>query len=150
MNRFFLSMFVFAMIVFPFTGCQKGRLKTNYIEGVVTLDGQPIEGVNVNFTPATPGVGEAAGGMTDASGKYGVTSVNGGAFGRGAVEGDYIVTLTKLEVTTFDAPISTPSGLMYSSSEEKMPQEYTDIQHSPLKRTVVKGKNTFNFDITSQ
>ena len=63
------------------------------VTGTVTLDGKPLAGAAVNFTPATAGQGQVAQGQTDESGKFTLSSVGG----LGAVPGSYKIGVSKLE-----------------------------------------------------
>ena len=62
------------------------------VSGTVTQNGQPLEGAAVTFVP-TDG-GRSASGMTDASGKFSLTTLDPGD---GALPGSYQVTITKKE-----------------------------------------------------
>ncbi len=80
---------IFALSV----GCSPKELKTDYVEGVVTMNGSPVEGATVTFSPK--GGGPTALGKTDATGKYTLSSLQGGGVGKGALAGDYVVTIVK-------------------------------------------------------
>ncbi|MDO5553339.1 MAG: Ig-like domain-containing protein [Planctomycetia bacterium] len=56
------------------TGCGE---KTSCVSGVVTLDGQPLPDHRVSFTLETNGVTTGATGLTDANGKYTLTTESG-------------------------------------------------------------------------
>ncbi len=74
------------------SGCGgKGGLVA--VRGVVTLDGQPVEGASVTFSPEEDS-GKAAGGLTDSEGVFDLTTFSEGD---GALPGDYRVTVTKTE-----------------------------------------------------
>jgi hypothetical protein len=60
------------------------------VEGVVTLDGKPVEGATVFFT-AEDGSGNSASGLTDANGKFTLTA---GAK-KGVLAGNYKVLITR-------------------------------------------------------
>ena len=52
-------------------GCEKNKfVKTEFVEGIVTLDGQPVAEAAVLFNPVTTGKGDPALGHTDADGHY--------------------------------------------------------------------------------
>ena len=55
------------LLALAITGCggQRGP-KVEYVEGLVTLDGKPLDGASVGYSPVTPGKGLPAGGKTDA------------------------------------------------------------------------------------
>lgn len=71
-------------------GCSNNGLVT--VTGVVTLDGQPLPGATVAFTPTGPGIPARA--VSGADGRFVMTS---GGRGKGARPGDYSVTILKLE-----------------------------------------------------
>jgi hypothetical protein len=78
-------------------GCGEGNpFGTVKVDGVVTLDGQAVDGATVVFQPAT-GAGKAATGMTDKDGKFTLTTH---AAGDGAMPGSYKVSVTKFETET--------------------------------------------------
>jgi hypothetical protein len=60
------------------------------VEGVVLLDGEPLEGATVVFQPEGPGQPAVA--TTQADGGFKIST----AAGKGAAPGDYAVTLTKV------------------------------------------------------
>ena len=87
-----------AMVV-GLTGCgQQGGPKVNYVEGVVTLDGTPLEGATVGFSPADTAKGVGAVGTTGAGGVFKLTAVQGGKPDGGAVAGEYSVTFQKSSI----------------------------------------------------
>jgi hypothetical protein len=71
-----------------------GRPPTYPVTGTVTWKGKPVEGARVVFVPQDPG-GQAAAGITDAQGRYRLTTF---VEGDGALEGEYRVKVTKYEV----------------------------------------------------
>lgn len=75
-------------------GCQKGsdRPTTYAVTGTVTQAGTPVAGAIVSFV-ATGG-GQGATGITDASGKYALSTFGGDD---GALPGQYGVKISKIE-----------------------------------------------------
>lgn len=71
-------------------GCGSGDMVP--VEGVVTLDGQPLEGAAVSFVPDQKG--RPAQGETDAAGKFTLSTA---AAGDGVVPGKYKVGVSKME-----------------------------------------------------
>ena len=63
------------------------------VSGIVTQSGAPLEGAAVTFAPT--GAGRSASGLTDATGKFTLTTLDPGD---GAMPGDYQVTITKKEM----------------------------------------------------
>src|SRR5262245_1264000 len=97
------------MVVFALggvVGCG-GGLKS--VEGLVTLDGVPVEGASVSFTPE--GEGQPAFGVTDSNGKFVLQTINKA----GANPGTYKVTVTK----TKPVKISDPKSMTPDSPEYK-------------------------------
>ena len=151
-----LVLSVCALILFGATGCGekvKG-VKTEYIDGVVKLDGKIVpEGTSVRFLPVTEGKGEPAGGYTDKNGVYKLSS-NSGAPEKGALEGEYKIVLSKMETTEYEegdpkAPRDNRGDQMLSTSKEILPKIYTDKKTTPLTYTVVKGKQKFDLELSS-
>ena len=153
----------FALAV-GFTGCPAGDAgpAVEYVEGVVTLDGETIDGVTVGFSPVAEG-GIAATGSTDSKGVFKLTASQGGEPDAGAIAGEYTVTFRKVsgnfeEALTPDDPGYEES--MASGEEESapaleyvVPAKYGNPASSEFKVTVKSGKNTgddFKFDLTSE
>jgi hypothetical protein len=137
------------------------------VEGVVTLDGAPLEQANVFFSPVGGEGALPATGLTGADGHFRLTSTRGGRIGRGATEGEYVVRVTKIEVPP--PPPAVPMGhpdygkqpppRPMSWAEEQsqikyiVPPHYGDTKTSPLRATVSKGLNSgaaFTFDVKSK
>jgi hypothetical protein len=119
-------------------GCGPKGPDVQFVEGVVTLDGEPFAGAAVAFTPAAPG-GVSAAGKTDAEGRFRLNATQGKKYGQGTVVGDYIVTVTKL---------FWPEGA--TEPDHITPLVYENSKDSPLRATIVKGRNTFEFALTSK
>lgn len=140
--------------------CNRGasKPKTYPVTGTVSLNGQPVPGATVNFTPkeqAPPGQSgpQAASAVTDEQGKYQIGTF---AKGDGALPGEYLVSVTKYEG---GAPAAGGSG-----SEEEyrpplpgeeapvpknvLPPQYANPNTSGLSVKVEAKANTY--DITLQ
>jgi len=161
-----------AMIaIVPFTGCGRSGPPVQMIRGVVTLDGKPIEGVAVTFTPVVSGAGIQAFGTTQADGSYALSAFRGAKPGTGTIVGEYRVTCTKIiggdlpaEVTPppDDAPAAEHEAWRKEEAKRErtkptpleylIPKAYGDSQTSGLKVTIQKGLNSgpdFRFDLKS-
>ncbi|MCL2347142.1 MAG: hypothetical protein FWC50_02655 [Planctomycetaceae bacterium] len=138
-----------------FAGCgPKGRgLKVEYVEGVVTLDGQPLEGASVTFIPkAEGGKEESASGYSHAGGAYKLSSINGDPE-KGAVAGDYVVNVSKVKVEDPKAGMSYEQATMSTAvvkQTQLLPKVYQDRKNSPLSFTVKPGKNKFDLELKSK
>ncbi len=95
------------------------------VEGVVTLDGAPVEGATIIFEPTTKGA--ASSGVTDSAGKYKLAY---GSNSTGAAIGEHVVRITTMNA---DQPT------------EKLHPFYH--ARSKLKATVNEGKNTIDFPL---
>jgi hypothetical protein len=159
------------------TGCSRGgnRPIVHPVKGRVMLEGQPLEGVGVSFSPFVKGQGVTAFGKTRADGSFTITSTLGGTLGAGAVAGEYAVMLQKLVDVAPDAvppEFSAASGdpsrsvqQWFSKQEttrledEKtvryvilglLPEAYGKAETSGLRVTVKPGTNSgpaFEFDL---
>ena len=141
------QLFIILFVALAVAGCGPKGLPTNYVEGIVTLDGQPLEGALVTFRPETPD-GKVAVGQTDATGKYTLTT-DGGLPQKGALEGEYKVTVTKIETTEVPRPTSLAIAANNPDYPVEMdtiqtlitPKNYSEVVTTPLTATVTKGKN---------
>ena len=134
-------------------GCRpigKG-LKVEYVEGVVTLDGEPIPKASVTFVPITETEGaEAAGGYTNEQGVYKLTSGNGDAE-KGALAGEYRVMVSKIDAKDLTEGREYGASTGYNvtwSQTQLLPTIYQDRNNTPLKVTVKKGKNKIPLELT--
>jgi hypothetical protein len=131
-------------------GRQKSPPGIFYIEGTVTLDGEPIRGVNVTLNPRDES-GALAGGLTDKRGRFTVTT-GAAPVGTGAKEGVYDITFSKFEMEG-----SNLSALEYAQQFKNkqpakiyvVPQKYENPNLSNLApiRIEAKGKSKFRFEL---
>ena len=152
MSRVFALVLCSAVALCAF-GCSGGGkgLKTEYVEGVVTLDGVPQDKVTVNFMPVGT-TGESASGYTDAKGVYKLSSANGNPE-KGALMGEYKITVSKTNVTEFteeEAEKDERGISILSKVEQLFPIQYTKADQTPLSYTVIKGRQKHNIELTSQ
>lgn len=152
-----------AMTLLSVAGCGDGSsLNTVPATGSVTLDGEPVEGAVVTFSPE--GEGHAAGGVTDATGAFVLTTE---VKGDGAVPGTYNVMISKFEkkaepmgpptddidaayAAAEAAGINTTGPPKRTSTGPKnlLPKKYQSPATSGLTATVAEeGENTFMFEL---
>jgi hypothetical protein len=98
-NTFILLLFAGIVL---FAGCNKARIPgLAKCEGVVTWNGDPVEGARVEFIPKDNANGRSAFGITDAQGKFKTTTLD---TDDGIMPGEYFVTVTKRTSTRGGAP----------------------------------------------
>src|SRR4051812_10168818 len=147
MNRprsIFLSVLLTVGIVLP--GCSNSSRPPTYpVTGLVTYQGKPVAGAAITFVP-TVSEGEAASAITDANGKYALTTCRAGD---GARPGEYRVKVSKQEEPTVDPSkmvknlsieeeqkISVESKKPRPPAKSLIPSKYQDEQTSGLAHTV--------------
>ncbi|MDR2114801.1 MAG: hypothetical protein LBP87_00310 [Planctomycetaceae bacterium] len=142
-------MILFCVIVFV-AGCSPkvSYLPTEHVQGVVTLDGVPIDDALVTFIPVKAD-GVAASGYSNTEGIYQLTAV-GGEPQKGAVTGDYIVTVNKVEIKMVKTPSHYPNEPSTETAVQTpiLHKNYLNAKTSPLKATVTKGKNKIDLPLT--
>jgi hypothetical protein len=129
------------------TGCGSGEKvpevysKLARVAGTVTLNGTPLRGAAITFTPVGQQGVRPAYGLTDDAGKYElITPVHGLAADqtRGAVPGQYQVMISKLLMPNgSDVPKDQHSESMRLGAKESLPAIYSDQQRTTLKAEVV-------------
>jgi hypothetical protein len=125
--------------------------------GLVTLDGEPLPGATVGFSPIAAGEGLPATGCTIGDGSFRLTATQGGAAEKGTTVGDYAVTVSKVELLPDPKwdnlkPGELPSGPRELKYKYVIPEDYESANKSGLKATVRKGRNEggeFHFDLKS-
>ena len=132
-------------VVLAFTGSGCGR-RTYPVEGVVLLDGDPLEGATIVFEPEESG--QPAVGTTAADGSFQLST----QAGTGALPGNYRVHLTKITGPKPERPAWVGRREPPSESEkaayrrqvadvkqkqrEWVPKIYTNTATTPLRFTV--------------
>ncbi|MDR1270368.1 MAG: hypothetical protein LBK82_12670 [Planctomycetaceae bacterium] len=120
-------------------GCNSNKLKTFPVEGIVTIDGQPLEEGMIRFRPKHKENRYSAYGSVK-KGNYKLQTT-GGDFEAGAIPGEYLVVFSVLA-----PPLSNDQD---AEATETLPNLYTKVEETPFSATVVKGKNLFNFELKS-
>lgn len=111
------------------------------VTGVVTLDGQPVEGANVMFQSPEQG----SFGLTDAQGRYELQTFEPGD---GAMPGEYRVAISKVKVFLPKVEQGEPGYVEPPPPEHLVPSKYAAPTSSGLTATVTEGKdNEFNFEL---
>ena len=129
-------------------GCSKARIKGLVpVEGVVTLNGEPVSGATIMFAPKKHDPSRPKGSaqaVTDASGKFKMSTLDPGD---GVFPGDYYVTVTKdrveggLSLEEVKRQHENPELRDDASEPEQtlireLPDKYADINSSGLDQTI--------------
>ena len=156
MKRFLniLLTFLFLLMVMNMSGCSDGRLKTEHVSGIITLDGVPLADATVGFGPKVAGQGAVGFARTNEKGEYILQAMNGRP-DAGTLPGEYAVTVAKYklvptgrkETDPYTRKVTDEMTSVFLFPEMKT---YADAETTPFSATVVKGKNTFDFDIKSK
>jgi len=116
------------------------------VGGVVTLNGQPREGVVLTFLP--PSGLAVATGETDADGKYKLKC----QLRPGIPPGEYKVSISYLVSEKGEPQGLGPRSSQYETPEmltakEQLPAEYSDLGRTKLSYTVGPRGGEFNYDV---
>ena len=133
------------LVVLQMAGCNWGSTSdTIPVSGVVTLDGQPVEGATVSFHAIEEGKPSAYG-RTKADGSF---LLQTHAVNDGAVPGEFAVTIQKVHITPDEFEREDPRWKPPPPPEYLVPQKYSDRHKSGLTASVVKGENNeFPYDL---
>ncbi|SRR5713226_8307145 len=120
------------------TGCSGGR-KLYKVEGVVTIEGQPLTGASVVFNPMDTSQGGTASAKTEEDGSFRLYTQNRG---EGALAGDYKVTVQLFPEIEREAPkpgdLEAIKKMFKLTAEEKarkhprLPVGYGNVQTTTL------------------
>ena len=134
MRSTFVSCATLAFALFAALGCSSGpsRPATYPVSGTVTWKGQPLEAARVVFVPTSPGI-EAASGVTDASGKFQLTTF---VAGDGAQLGEYRVKVSKYD--SKKATTAEKKEYMTFEEEQKMAFSGDELPTPPAKNLLPK------------
>jgi hypothetical protein len=143
-------------------GCGGGapKLAVTKVSGTITYKGAPVDDALVTF--ATEKSPRTAVGVTDAQGKFKLTTIN---TDDGAVPGDHAITIVKRGKPGASQPLpQTPEDYLkivekqgkgntqpptIKTDDKSIPAKYKDPSTSGLKRTVVEGEaNDFTIDLS--
>lgn len=135
------------------------------VKGVVTVNGKPLEGLQVSFS-VMKGASTVSSGVTNDKGEYELTTFN---MNDGAIVGENLVAIRQMPKDAAGAVFGIdPEAMKAGKSDFKGPDrsmektnqtnlqnsngtvlsKYGNAEKSGLKRTVVLGsKNEFNFDL---
>lgn len=147
---------IFFLLGTTICGCGRRGPAVESVEGVVLLDDIPVEGATVFFSPSpsdgTSPAGLPAAGQTGSGGTFRLNAVGGARSGAGTSVGEYVVTVVKQEGDAPPAPEADgppPPPPMDMKIRDVLPVVYKLGTTSPLRATIVPGKNSFRFELES-
>lgn len=127
------------LLVLFFAGCGNRRGAAP-VSGKVTVKGQPIADVGVNFEPVGSGAGRGSFGRTDASGVYSLSFIDNEQ--SGAMIGRHQVTFTDMQnIGGADEPDGGPS---LKPRKSRLP---ASALSQPQEFEVQSGSNQADFDL---
>lgn len=129
-------------------GCGPRGPVVAFVEGTVVLDGKPVDGATVTFSP-TDGNGLPAIGKTDATGRFNLTSTRGGTPNGGAVVGRYAVSVSKVGYDLGGKPAPADGDYSGVPVRHLVPTAYGEASSSGLSADVARGRNAFRFELSS-
>ncbi len=141
-------------------GCGKsgGKYETYKVTGKVMMNGAPVAGASVAFSPVAQGK-PAALGQTDTQGIYILTTYDAGD---GAVEGEYKVMITKSAPSSQapTTPTHDPTGKTSAtpthsgggkgkpaSTGHLLPEKFSKAATTPITKKVEAKDNTIDVDL---
>jgi hypothetical protein len=118
------------------------------VEGVITLDGQPLANANIQLIPQGENMGQTGFAKTDAAGKFTIGSADGEQ--KGATAGEYKVVISKHVKPDGTDYIPKPDeDPMIASYKELLPPVYSNSEQTKLKTTIpAEGKKDLVFKLT--
>lgn len=141
MIRFQYLQFGLAALLLCCCGCPASNDGIGTVEGVITLDGEPVDQASVMFFPQS---GRASIGTTDDTGHYKLLYTRSAD---GAVIGKHKVTISTEVKENSDYGTE---EVATAARKEIIPKKYLDRRKTELTATVTGGKNTINFDLKSE
>jgi hypothetical protein len=137
-----IQMLIFVVYASAIIGCGPSRrptIPTVSVSGTVKVDGQPLDGADVNFLgPEYAGVA-----TTDASGQYSLEAQTG----ENTV---YIVKYVGVD-PDFDETMVDTSDMPGVGPKQLLPKKYSDADETELRFNVPEeGATDANFDVTSR
>lgn len=155
-NKWLIWLQVLAVVGFA-PGCNSdNNPKTYQVTGTLTVNGKPVDQATLVFLPSAAD-GYPATGITDADGKYQLTTFTAGD---GAVPGDYTIKVSKFKYSETSASATQ----VYASSEEELaayqldegsaappksllPPRYANPATSGLTYKVTETDSTFDINL---
>lgn len=141
------SFVVLCAAVLLLAACSRGPQMAP-VTGVVLLDGKPVEGASVLFTPDAGG--RPADGVTDKEGKFSLQTYEPGD---GAPVGHYKVAIVGMRMTGIQATADGLSGEVDASKVREVwfvPKRYSTPDSSGIEVEVKRGLTPLKFELASK
>lgn len=141
-----------SLLILGFMGCGGDEVAPEVVpplqpvSGVVTLDGEPAQGVSVVFVPSGTSTGNGATAMTDASGKYELLYRTGD---KGIPAGDYKVLFSKM-LKPDGSPLAPGEMAADVAAVNALPAKYMQGTLPDTQAKVTEGGGTFDFKLSSK
>ena len=132
------------LLLILITGCWSSGGPTTYpVQGLVQLEGKPVEGATVTLIPQET-EGRSASGMTDAEGNFEVTTyVSPALQAKGAMPGVYDIVVSKMEVRELAEDLSPQEAQAafqkMGPPKNLLPKKYRSPNTSGLSVTIEDG-----------
>ncbi|MFH1922057.1 MAG: hypothetical protein ABIP48_19500 [Planctomycetota bacterium] len=136
-----LSWAPLAVLLVVIAGCDGSNRAA--VTGEVTLDGEPVDGGTISFTPSG-GAADAAAWGEIKGGRYSIPAAKGPGVGTARVE----IRWDRKTGKKIAAVPPAPPDTMIEETEEAVPARYNT--QSELTADVQAGQNTFNFELKSE
>lgn len=154
MKNRLITFFCFIVFGSALPGCNPS-IKTESVEGIVTLDEKPLEGALVTFSVVEESTGLPAFGRTDANGVFKMTAAQGSRTTSGALIGSYRVAVIKeapeRDATAEELKKQDETGIPLNIRIVSIvPKKYNDVNTSGLTADVKPGKNNLKFELSSK
>lgn len=130
-------------------GCGSGtQLADTYpATGRVLVDGKPVDGISVSLLPESGVAGKGGYGVTDATGAFSITSVEGQ---EGVRQGKYRVVFQKLALPD-GSPIPPGANAADVGAENILPPAYSNPETSTMFADIQAGENpAMEFELNSK
>jgi hypothetical protein len=141
---------VCALLLALAAGCGKAAPPIVPVEGVVRLDGKPLNKARILFLPQSEaGRDHIASGLTDETGRYQLTC-NGQP---GACAGEHRVLVLESDAPQEllgESPAAQAKlvGYYRSLGNRPIPGKYGSVVQSPLRATVTTDQTAYDFDLS--
>ncbi len=126
-------------------GCGGGGQELAPVSGTVTLDGKPLAGAGVLFTPQEGG--RPAGGSTDEEGRFTLTTKTNGD---GAMLGTNRVAVSKVAFAQTPSSNGSPNPSAALRPQSLIPARYGDVKTSGLVVEVTAGMEPVKLELQSK